>query len=367
MTLGGYCLWIAITALWTVALIGVQIPFRRKNSLPTRIAILIIKLLLGLSVAFLIVAKYYEPLLKWTFPLAGLYVALLGESAGDLLQLAFVRPKNQNGNKLLIVFGLLCTAAYLIYGTVNMQTVTANHLSYSSSKLKEDYKIVFVADMHVGTSQSMRTTAKTIEKINDEKADFVLLGGDIVDVLTTKNEMEETVNLIGEIEAPVYFIYGNHDRQRDYSHETKRKFTEEELKKAIESNGIQILQDEWVSFSDDLIIFGREDYSAKERKRIGEIEERPNDKFVILVDHSPYQSSDIVASKADLQLSGHSHAGQLFPLKWLYLLTGYDAYGWFRHGNTDLYVSSGASGWGFPFRTEEGCHYEVINLSTEWV
>ncbi len=46
----------------------------------------------------------------------------------------------------------------------------------------------------------------------------------------------------------------------------------------------------------------------------------------------------------------------------IYRIAGYDAYGSFRHGNTDVYVSSGAGGWSFPFRTEAGCHYEVITL-----
>ena len=43
-------------------------------------------------------------------------------------------------------------------------------------------------------------------------------------------------------------------------------------------------------------------------------------------------------------------------------IAGYDAYGSFQHGNTDVYASSGAGGWSFPFRTEAGCHYEVITL-----
>ena len=84
--------------------------------------------------------------------------------------------------------------------------------------------------------------------------------------------------------------------------------------------------------------------------------------YVLMVDHAPYVTQDIIDSGADLQLSGHAHAGQLFPLQGVYRLAGYDAYGFFRHGDTDLYVSAGASGWSFPFRTEAGCHYEVITL-----
>ena len=86
---------------------------------------------------------------------------------------------------------------------------------------------------------------------------------------------------------------------------------------------------------------------------------------MLLVDHSPYQTEEIEQSHADLQLSGHSHAGQLFPLQMIYNLTGYDAYGEYHHGETVLYVTSGASGWCIPFRTEEGCHYEMITLAPE--
>ena len=254
------------------------------------------------------------------------------------------------------------TAAFFLYGTINMQTVTAERTELSSDKLSSSYRFAFVADLHFGSSQSMRTTAATIASIAAEDVDFVILGGDIVDIYTTREEMEETFALFGAMDAPVYFIYGNHDRQLD-GESSARTFTEGELEQAMRANGIEILRDEWVRFSDELVIFGREDYSMETRRDIAGIEPRPSGAFVLLADHSPYETDDIVASGADLQLSGHTHAGQLFPLQWVYRLAGYDAYGFFRHGETLLYVSSGASGWAFPFRTEEGCHYELVTLS----
>ena len=352
-------------AVCLVVLTAVQTPLREQGKLPLRITVLIGKVLLGVFLAGLVMAASYTIPFRLESTLVALYVALLGESAGDLLHLFFVRSHHQRQKTIRIILGAFCTAAYLIYGTVNMQTVTADLFTVTSPKLDAAYRFVFVSDLHVGSSQSMKTTRSTIQKIKEENADFVILGGDIVDIRTTKEEMEETFSLIGEIGAPVFFIYGNHDRQRDYENVVGRTFSEEELERAILSNGIRILQDEWVAFSDDVIVFGREDYSVDERKEMTEIEKRPDDKFVLLIDHSPYETSDIIASGADLQVSGHTHAGQLFPLQWMYDLAGYDAYGWFRHGDTDLYVSSGASGWGFPFRTEEGCHYEVITLLPE--
>jgi len=365
MTAGRYVFWIIMVAVWLVVLSVVQIPLRKKRSLPLRIIILAVKVISGILLAFVLVALYIEPIFRFEIPLAALYVALFGESAGDLLHLIFVRSKNKNRNRLHFLLGVICTAAYMIYGTVNMQTVTADHFTVTSAKLDKPYKFVFVSDLHVGSAQSMRTTENTIRRINEENADFVVLGGDIVDIRTTGEEMEKTFSFIGEIEAPVFYIYGNHDRQRDYDHVAKKTFTEEELESAILSNGIRILRDEWISFSEDLVIFGREDAFAPERKKIDEIEKRPEDKFVLLADHSPYEKSDIIASKADLQVSGHTHAGQLFPLQWVYRLLGYEAYGWFRHGDTDLFVSSGAAGWNYPFRTEAGCHYDVISILPE--
>ena len=128
---------------------------------------------------------------------------------------------------------------------------------------------------------------------------------------------------------------------------------------------ITVLRDEWVSVADDLVIFGREDAAGDSRKPLSDIADRPEGAFVLSVDHSPYETKDIIESGADLQLSGHTHAGQLFPLRMVYDLAGYDAYGFYRHGNTNLYVSAGVSGWCFPLRTEAGCHYEVLTLQPE--
>ena len=122
------------------------------------------------------------------------------------------------------------------------------------------------------------------------------------------------------------------------------------------------MRDEWVDVGDNLVILGREDAFDPTRKPAGELAPRPAGAFVVCVDHTPYETEDIVATRADVQLSGHTHAGQLFPLQWIYNLLGYDAYGSYRHGTTRLFVSSGAAGWGFPFRSEEGCHFEVVTV-----
>lgn len=365
MTVTRYVLWFGLAILWFAALTAAQYPLRKRRMIPLRVVLIIVKLLLSIIVAYVVMVIDTDFVFRVCFYLAPLYIAFLADAVGDIISLPFVigkRKEKRDHNRMQVIISAVCTVIYLVFGTVNMQVVTANRITVTSEKLTHTYRCVFVSDLHVGSSQSMDTTKATIRKIDEEGADFVLLGGDIVDEYSTKEEMEEVFALLGTIKAPVYFIYGNHDRQPTNEAVGKRTFTDEELESTILESGLKILKDEWVSFSDDLVLFGREDESREERKPLSAIPERPENAYVLMVDHSPYVTQDIIDSGADLQLSGHAHAGQLFPLQGVYRLAGYDAYGFFRHGDTDLYVSAGASGWSFPFRTEAGCHYEVITL-----
>ena len=78
-------------------------------------------------------------------------------------------------------------------------------------------------------------------------------------------------------------------------------FTDAELESALLANGITVLRDEWVSVADDLVIFGREDAAGDSRKPLSDIADRPEGAFVLSVDHSPYDTKDIIESCADLQ------------------------------------------------------------------
>ncbi len=128
-------------------------------------------------------------------------------------------------------------------------------------------------------------------------------------------------------------------------------------------SGVFILKDDFVSFGDDLVLMGREDSSRMNgRTAVENLPARPEGKYVINVDHSPYQNEDILATAADLQLSGHTHAGQIFPIRWLYTLARLNVVYSYRIGSTDLYVSPGIGNWYYPFRNETHCSYAVIDL-----
>ena len=357
-----YSAWAGLVIIWLVLLLLVQFPLRKKCPALILVVLLVVKILLATALAYAVIAT--DTIFSYTlgFLLSALYVAVFVDAAGDMVLLIYSVQKKERIVKLQAVACTLCTLVYFLYGTINMQTVTANRITILSEKLSHEYTIAFVSDMHVGSSQSVNTTERTVYKIASESPDLIILGGDIVDEYTTKEEMESVFSLFGDLNIPVYFIYGNHDRQPCAGMAGGNAFTPQELESTILKNNIQILKDEWISIGDDLVILGREDSSSSERIPIDIISPRPENAFVLQIDHSPYIYDEIEKSNADLQISGHTHAAQLFPLRFIYEIAGYNAYGFYRHGNTDVYVSSGASGWRVPFRTEAFCHYEVITL-----
>lgn len=302
---------------------------------------------------------------KLTLPGFALYAALFGMVLSELvcsLQYLFRRRKLSR-----TAFRILSAAVFsvlLLYGTCNALVIRRHTSVYSSEKLTREHVIVFLSDAHAGRSQPPEVLEKAVKEIREMNPELILLGGDITDEYTTKEEMERIYALFGSTDIPTYLVFGNHDRQNSADTANGRQYSVEELESAIQQNGIVLLKDSFIKVSDDLVLLGREDMSDENgRKESSELINPSPEAFFLTVDHSPYET-DAAFRKIgmDLQLSGHSHAGQLFPLCTVFELAGYECYREYRHGNTVLYVSPGTSGWGYPFRTDKHCEYEVLTL-----
>ena len=366
MTFGLYVVWVVQTVIAFAILFLAQQRLRRHGGWVLRAVIFVVKFLLMTAVAYTMLV--WDNWVTWHlgYTLGAFYLALLGDLVSDLVTLPIVIIRKREGCiRIQAIVTFAMTILVLILGTANMQNIKANELTYTSEKLARRHRFVFISDLHVGSSQSPGTIEDAVFEIATLKPDFVVLGGDITDEFTSLEEMQTTYSLLGSLDFPVYFVYGNHDRQPKGDRVGGAKYTQQELESTLKAYGIIILQDEWVSISKDLVLLGREDVSSEDRLSVGELEARPENAFVLCIDHSPYQTQDIIDTGADLQLSGHTHAGQFFPLQLLYTIFGYDAYGKYQYGNTDLYVSSGISGWNLPLRTEAACHYEVVTLLPE--
>lgn len=361
-----FVLLVLLFAVSEAVLTVVQFLLRKRSFKPAvRVVLIVCKLLLAIAFAVLVLAgpvqlRVVQPLMM------AAYVALFADGVADLCYGLFChfsgKKRSFGGEKVIsLVFG----AAFLVFGILNMQTVSAKYHTITSEKLKNVHKIVFAADIHVGSAQPFSVTQKTVEAIKSEQPDAVVLGGDICDDYTTKAEMQDTFALFKDFGCPVYYVYGNHDLQGHAEYANGLQYTEAEFEQSITQNGIMILRDSFAQIGSDVLLLGREDFSAGEKRMNAEDIINPlPEAYLVVADHQPGGAKDNLAVGTDLQISGHTHAGQLFPLRWFYALIGY-VYGEYQVEDATLVVSAGTCGWRMPLRTEAHCQYDVITLKPE--
>lgn len=272
-----------------------------------------------------------------------------------------VKRKFTLNSKVWGLISLLSTIAYLIYGLFNMYDIRQVNTSYESERLSSEHRIIYMADLHVEDEIVLNHLDSLVDMINKTNSELVILGGDIVDEYTSKDVMLKTFEKLSQIDADLYFIYGNHDRQIDYRFLGGSTFTPEELEDTIAKNGIRIIKDEYIDLG-DLVLLGRDDLTSPTRKPLSTMTNPSPDKFLILLDHQPTEIDDLIASQAQLQLSGHTHAGQIFPMGTLSEAIRIHTLGTFRYEDSLLYISAGEHGWRIPFRSENHSVYECITL-----
>lgn len=271
----------------------------------------------------------------------------------------------------IIVFTV--TAVIFAYGHYNIMHITqTDYTIYTDKNIRDEgYRAALIADVHFGVSVDLQELKEKCNDINEQNVDMVFLCGDIVDDNTSKEDMIQVFKAFSEIQSTygVYYVYGNHDRQL---YRNSRAYSEEELKNTIEGFGITILQDEKVAAGDEIVLVGREDASyyvssdkTGERTSVGElIKDTDKDKFIIVLDHQPKEYEENSDAGTDLLLSGHTHAGQMWPLNIAFKFLKFDdaVYGYTRIKDTQALITSGFAGWGYSVKTSSPAEYVIIDI-----
>lgn len=263
----------------------------------------------------------------------------------------------------------LCTALLMGYGYWNIHRVVRTDYRVETEKpiRAQGYRIALVSDLHFGTTMDGRDLAGYAGEIEAAGPDLLVLCGDIVDEATTREEMEEAMAVLGAVKCPlgVYFVRGNHDRA---SYTRTPNFTAEELERAIRGAGITILTDRRVQAAEDLTLIGRDDRSRPVDGRRRGLEElldgADRSSFLLLLDHQPSELEAADRAGYDLLLSGHTHAGQIWPTGLISQAVGIVElnYGQRKLDHLQVIVSSGIGGWGYPIRTSRHCEYVIISV-----
>lgn len=196
-----------------------------------------------------------------------------------------------------------CTHIILFTCIINrIQEKKTNHLHTSFS-----YHIHIVTFGSVNmytihkTTYNITTTKEITNTLLKVKPNFYLLGKDFVYESTSIKDMEILFKQLKRLTkvAPVYFVYCNH--------ENKTKFSRTKLNQEIIKNNITILNDQEVHLN-NITLIGRKDYHLT------------NKTYSIVLEHQPQGTKENIKNNVDLQLSGHTHNGQMFPLSYSYHL-----------------------------------------------
>jgi uncharacterized protein len=220
----------------------------------------------------------------------------------------------------------------------------------------KELKIVAASDIHLGNGIDKKRLKKFVTLINEQQPDIILLVGDITDrsigPVTEQNMKAELL----ELKAPlgVYAIRGNHEY---YSGKT------EEIANYLTASGIKQLYDSTCLVDNSFYLIGRDDRTNSERKPLRDLVKNLDSKLPkILLDHQPYALEEAQQNGIDLQLSGHTHDGQFFPLNLVVRNMYEQAHGYLRKGNTQYYISSGLGIWGPQYRIGTQSELVVIRL-----
>ena len=263
---------------------------------------------------------------------------------------------------------LLFTVLVFIFAYFNMTDVESKYYEiYTDKDLNESYEVVFLSDLHFGTTMNEEKLESYAEKISLLSPDIVILGGDIVDENTSRQQMVHAFNILGKIKSKygIFFVYGNHDKSKYYN---TNKYTEEELASVIESSGITILADESYVINEELVLIGRDDVSFPKnsaRKSSYQLKEGlDTNQFWLIIDHHPYDLDHNAQLGYDLQLSGHTHDGQIFPIGLLMDVLDSESlnYGYRKIAKFQAIVTSGMGGWSYPLRTGSHSEYLMITI-----
>ena len=225
-------------------------------------------------------------------------------------------------------------------------------------------RIAQITDSHTGATFDGEGFSSRLETVQKTSPDVLVITGDFVDDDTDKDDMVRCCRALGEFKCPygVYFIFGNHDK----GYSNYRNFTSDDLREELAKNNVIILEDEYVLIDDRFYIVGRQDRSVPDRADIaGIMEGLDPSKYCIILDHQPNDYDAEAETGADLVLSGHTHGGQLFEIKYLGQLMGANdrTYGIEKRDNTTFIVSSGMSDWAIKFKTGTKSEFCIIDVA----
>lgn len=304
----------------------------------------------------------------------------------DVIRLLLKRcPAAKKGKlfsrKGLIAGGAVCLAVIVgfctagIIGAHRIQTTDYEVTIDKEAGGLDSLKIALVADLHMGYSIGCAHMESMVEKINAMQPDLIVIAGDIFDnEYEALEDPERLAEILKSLQSTygTYAVYGNHDISEkilmgftfDWK---KKKENDPRMDAFLEAADIRLLKDEGVLIDNAFYVYGRPDYSrpgteANDRYTPEELmKTMDSEKPVIVIDHQPVELEELAIVGVDLDLCGHTHDGQLFPVNLINKLKWKEnPYGYLKKGNMHNIVTSGVGVFGPNMRV--GTKSEICSI-----
>ena len=259
----------------------------------------------------------------------------------DLLRLFLPVLKQPYG----FFFSLGLTACLLTYGYFNYKHPDINRINITLDKplAGDSLKVVAISDVHLGNATRNPQLAIFVDMILAENPDLIVIAGDLIDNSLLPLYQQNMAQELNRLKAPmgIYMVPGNHEYISGM----------EECKRFLEKTPIRLLCDSMVTLPNGLQLIGRDDRSNRRRLSLTNLMEKvDNNKPILLLDHQPYEVAQKDSIGIDIQFSGHTHHGQVWPMSLLVENMYEQSHGYRQWPHSHVYVSSGLSLWGPPFR-----------------
>lgn len=331
-------------------------------STPIKIAVMLV-MLLALACMVLnfksdslplgVATAMYEIGNSWLVIMFYLLMAFLVLDIGRLVHLVPATWLKGNAITSLVLTGIMLVT--FIAGNIHYHNKQRQEINLTTEKhLEHPLKIVMLSDLHAGFHNRRAEVGRWVNLINKEQPDYILIAGDIIDGNVRPLLAQGTAEELQRLNAPTLACLGNHE----YITGIDKSID------LIEQTGIKILKDRAISIG-NVTVIGRDDRVNRRRKSVEQLMQNvTRDNYIILLDHQPFKLEEAEQNGVDLQLSGHTHQGQVWPLNWVTKKMYECDYGQYRKGKTDYYVSSGMGLWGGKFRIGTDSEYVVITITS---
>ena len=304
----------------------------------------------------------------------------------------------------LRIFGFVAafafTSALLLYGYINYRNPKVeevdialecgdvsgkgeNSLGREDPLERKTVRIVAISDVHLGFATRKKHLQRYVEKINSLSPDIILIAGDLIDNSIKPVEQQRMQEELGMLRAPggIYMVPGNHEYISRIA----------DVEAFLKKTPVVLLRDSVVLHPYGVAIAGRDDSSNRKRLSTEELLRKINETAsadkdcdnvataeaasevsgrygkeyacpVILLDHQPYEIALKDSLGVDVQFSGHTHRGQVWPMSILVNRMYEQSHGYRKWNNSHVIVSSGLSLWGPPFRIGTNSDIWVMNI-----